>query len=327
MLKFEWPLIEPENEAVHTLSRHTFDASEYVVRLAKDFGLAPIDDMPATIGVHFACHARAQNMGPKALEMLRLIPAPNPDAPAFGRKAVIYAGCHDNFNDSTPGEAAIKVLAHNGVLVRVEHPTCCAMPKLENGDLAGVASAAERISAFFAPLIADGWDVVTLTTSCALMLKFEWPLIEPENEAVQTLSRHTFDTSEYVVRLAKDSGLAPIDDMPATIGVHFACHARAQNMGPKALEMLRLIPGAKPLLTERCSGHGGKWGVMCENFERAVRVGTPTARSLVKNKPDIVVSECPLAGPHLGQVMQACGAEPPGRIGHPIEVLAKAYGL
>jgi glycerol-3-phosphate dehydrogenase subunit C len=256
-----------------------------------------------------------------------LIPAPNPDGPAFGRKALIYAGCHDNFNDSTPGEAAIKVLAHNGVLVRVEHPDCCAMPKLENGDLAAVASAAERISAFFAPRIADGWDVVTLTTSCALMLKFEWPLIEPENETVQTLSRHTFDASEYVVRLAKDYGLAPLDELPAIIGVHFACHARAQNMGPKALEMLRLIPGAKPLLTERCSGHGGKWGVMTQNFERAVRVGTPTARALVKNAPDIVVSECPLAGPHLGQVMQANGAEPPGRIGHPIEVMAKAYGF
>ena len=256
-----------------------------------------------------------------------IIPAPNPDGPAFGRKAVIYAGCHDNFNDATPGEAAIKVLAHNGVLVRVEHPDCCAMPKLENGDLAAVASAAERISAFFAPLVAEGWDVVTLTTSCALMLKFEWPLIEPEHEAVQTLSRHTFDTSEYVVRLAKDFGLAPIEAMPATIGVHFACHARAQNMGPKALEMLRLIPGAKPLLTERCSGHGGKWGVMAENFDRAVRVGTPTARALARNAPDIVVSECPLAGPHLGQVMQANGAEPPARIGHPIEVMARAYGL
>ena len=47
-----------------------------------------------------------------------VVPAPNPDGPAFGRKAVLYAGCHDNFNDATPGEAAMKVLAHNGVKVR-----------------------------------------------------------------------------------------------------------------------------------------------------------------------------------------------------------------
>jgi glycerol-3-phosphate dehydrogenase subunit C len=201
------------------------------------------------------------------------------------------------------------------------------MPKFENGDLPAVASAAERISAHFAPLIEAGWDVVPLTTSCALMLKFEWPLVDPNSERVKLLSQHTFDVSEYVVALAKETGLAPIAAMSAEISVHFACHARAQNMGPKAMEMLRLIPEARPALTERCSGHGGKWGIFKENFDRAVKVGKPAARNLVKTNPDIIVSECPLAGPHLKQVIAANGTEPPARIGHPIEVLAKAYGL
>ena len=190
-----------------------------------------------------------------------------------------------------------------------------------------VASAAQRISAYFAPLIKDGWDVVPLTTSCALMLKFEWPLIEPGNEEVALLANHSFDVSEYVVRLAKECGLAPISPMAKTIGVHFACHARAQNMGPKAMEMLRLIPEAQPKLTERCSGHGGKWGIFKDNFDRAIKVGKPAARNLVKDNPDVIVSECPLAGPHLRQVIAANGQEPPRRIGHPIEVMAQAYGL
>ena len=76
--------------------------------------------------------------------------------------------------------------------------------------------------------------------------------------------------------------------MPKSIGVHFACHARAQNMGPKALEMLRLIPKAKPQVAERCSGHGGKWGVIETNFERAIKVGKPTGRALTKNNPDLI---------------------------------------
>ena len=175
--------------------------------------------------------------------------------------------------------------------------------------------------------IDKGYDVIALTASCGLMLKFEWPLIEPGNSQVELLSRHTFDVSEYVVRLAKDVGLAPIEAMPRSIAVHFACHARAQNMGPKAMEMLKLIPEAKPKLTERCSGHGGKWGLYKENFDRALKVGRPTGRALVKDEPDIIVSECPLAGPHLRQVIEANGGEPPERIGHPIEVIAAAYGL
>ncbi len=283
--------------------------------------------MERTLGIDKRAHLPPFMGKPLVKKAPGMIPAPNPDGPAFGRKVAIFAGCHDNFNDGTPGEAALKVFAHNGLQVRIEHPDCCGMPRLENGDLAAVASAATRISSFFAPLIADGWDIVPLTTSCALMLKFEWPLIEPENEAVAVLARHSFDVSEYVVRLAKDVGLAPIPPSPKSIAVHFACHSRAQNMGPKAMEMLRLIPDARPQLTERCSGHGGKWGIFKQNFDRAVKIGKPTARNLIKGNPDIVVSECPLAGPHLRQVIAANGAEPPARIGHPIEVLAQAYGL
>lgn len=283
--------------------------------------------MEATLGIDRRAHVPPFMDTPLTRQAPAVVPPPNPDGPAFGKKVAVYAGCHDEFNDGTPGLALVKVLAHNGVKVRIEHPDCCGMPLFENGDLPGVSSAAQRISAHFAPLAEDGWDIVPLTTSCALMLKFEWPLIEPENEAVKALSHHTFDVSEYIVALSKETGLAPIDEMPASIAVHFACHARAQNMGPKAMEMLKLIPGATPQLTERCSGHGGKWGIFKENFDRAVKVGKPAARNLVKGEPDLIVSECPLAGPHLKQVIEANGSTPPDRIGHPIEVVAKAYGL
>jgi len=283
--------------------------------------------MEGVAGIDSRAHVPPFRDSPFANTAQAIVPPPNPDGPAFGKKVVLYAGCHDNFNDSTPGEAAMEVLAHNGVQVRVEYPDCCGMPKLENGDLPAVASAAERISAYFAPMIEDGWDVVPLTTSCALMLKFEWPLIEPDNKNVELLSKHSFDVSEYIVALSKATGLAPIEPMQKTIGVHFACHARAQNMGPKAMEMLRLIPEATPKLTERCSGHGGKWGIFKKNFDTALKVGRPTGRSLTKDEPDMMVSECPLAGPHLRQVIEASGKEAPARIGHPIEVVALAYGL
>jgi glycerol-3-phosphate dehydrogenase subunit C len=284
--------------------------------------------MEATLGIDKRAFLPSFADEPLSRKTRSLLPAANADAPAFGRKAVLYASCYGEFNDQTPGEAAIQVLSHNGVDLRVEHPMCCGMPKFENGDLGGVASAAESIAAFFAPFIADGFDIVPLTTSCALMLKFEWPLLLPDNDAVKTLAAATFDLSEYVVDLSKRHGLMPIEAMPANIGVHFACHARAQNMGPKAMDMLRLIPEAKPVITERCSGHGGKWGIFKENFDTAIKVGKPAVRALAKSNPDIIVTECPLAGPHLKQVMEATGQEAiPDRIGHPIEVMAKAYGF
>ena len=170
--------------------------------------------------------------------------------------------------------------------------------------------------------------MVAITASCALMMKFEWPLIEPDNEDIKKLSAATHDISEYIVKLSKQAGLTPVEAMDASIGVHFACHSRAQNMGPKAMEMLKLIPEAKPVLTERCSGHGGKWGIYQQNFDTAVKLARPTVRSLEKTAPDYMVSECPLAGSHLKQVMEQGGAAKlPERIGHPVELMAKAYGL
>jgi glycerol-3-phosphate dehydrogenase subunit C len=205
------------------------------------------------------------------------------------------------------------------------------MPKLELGDIEAVAAAARQVTAALLPWIDKGYDVVALTPSCALMLKFEWPLILPKDQAVERLSQATFDVSEYVVDIAKKNGLAPgLEPIEGGVSVHLACHARAQNMGAKAAEMLRLVPKTRVAIIERCSGHGGIWGARTENFEIAVKVGKPAAQAALKNDTRFVVSECPLAAEHLMQVMEMTAGEKkpePFRALHPIELLARAYGL
>lgn len=253
----------------------------------------------------------------------------NVAAPAAGRKVALYATCFSNWNMPGPGEAAVKVLKANGVDTRIVYPGCCGMPKLENGDLAAVAEQAHTVAAAFAPLINDGFDVVAVTPSCALMLKFEWPLILPDDPLVKKLAEATFDITEYVVDIAKKEGLAPgMQPLGGDVAIHLPCHSRAQNMGQKGAEMLRLIPEAKVGVVERCSGHGGKWGIFRENFATALKVGKPAGRAMLKTNAAFMVSECPLAGPHLRQVMEREGGERiPEQVPHPIELLAKAYGL
>ena len=256
----------------------------------------------------------------------------NQAAPAFGRrKAVLYATCYVNFNNTDIGAAARAVLAKNGVETEVVYPACCGMPKLELGDIEAVAAAARQVTAALLPWIDKGYDVIALTPSCALMLKFEWPLILPKDPAVERLSQATFDVSEYVVDIAKKDGLAPgLEPIEGGVSVHLACHARAQNMGAKAAEMLRLVPKTRVAIIERCSGHGGIWGARTENFEIAVKVGKPAAQAALKNDTRFVVSECPLAAEHLMQVMEMTAGEKkpePFRALHPVELLARAYGL
>ena len=258
------------------------------------------------------------------------IPRVNETAPAFGRKAAIYATCFGNYNAPAIGAALRRVLAHNGVATEVVYPGCCGMPQLEQGEIARVAESARAVARELRPWIDAGHDIVALVPSCALMMKFEWPLIVPDDENVKALARATRDAAEYIVAIAKKEGLAPgLGALDGGVTLHIACHARAQNVGHKAAELLRLIPGIDLKVIERCSGHGGSWGVKKENFEVALKIGKPVAREAVRAGKTYVASECPLAGLHILQGMERIeGAGPPPEAApHPVELFAKAYGL
>ena len=85
----------------------------------------------------------------------------------------------------------------------------------------------------------------------------------------------------------------------------------------------KLNPGAR----FRCSGHGGAWGIMNDNFEIALKVGKPAARQALKSENAWVVSECPLAATHLRQGMERLANDVPRTVQHPILLMAQAYGL
>jgi glycerol-3-phosphate dehydrogenase subunit C len=250
-------------------------------------------------------------------------------SPKKQRKVVLYATCAGNFHKPEIGLATRAVLARNGIESVVVHPGCCGMPQLEIGDLVAVAASARTVAAALVAWLDKGYDVVALTPSCALMLKFEWPLIAPKDANVQRLAKATRDVAEYIVEVAKQDGLAEgLAPMPEPVALHIACHARAQNMGAKAADLLRLIPDANVTVVERCSGHGGAWGAEKPNFEVALKVGKPVFRRVLELQPAHVASECPLAGDHIVQGVKELepGADVKPAV-HPIVLFARAYGI
>ncbi|MGZ8997199.1 MAG: (Fe-S)-binding protein, partial [Rhodospirillales bacterium] len=233
MARFVAPVANWSSKCDNTLTRPALEAVAGVHREAH---------LPKYHGKTFAARAR---LAPPAVDQT---------APAFGRKALIYATCFINYNNPDVGVAAQEVLARNGVETEVFYPGCCGMPQLEYGDLARVAATAKRIAAEVRPWLEKGYDVVSLVPSCSLMMKFEWPLLEPDDENVKALSAAIYDASEYVVDIARKEGLADgLKPLGGGVSVHIACHARAQNMGAKAAEMLRLLPETEIKVIERCS--------------------------------------------------------------------------
>ena len=201
------------------------------------------------------------------------------------------------------------------------------MPFLEQADLPKVVEQAKKVSKDLLDWVDKGYKVITLTASCGLMLKFEWPLLLPDNASIKRLSKHVFDIDEYVVDISKKEGLAPgLKEIDGGVSVHNACHARAQNMGIKARDMLKLIPNVKLDVIEKCAGHGGTFGVMKETHDLANKVGRNAARQIDNKKNKYMASDCPLAGKHLSQLSKDTNINHDEAL-HPIEIMAKAYRL
>ena len=243
------------------------------------------------------------------------------------RKVVIYSTCFVNFNKKDTGIAALKVLKKNGVEVQEAYPGCCGMPFLEQADLQKVVEQAKKVSKDLLKWIDRGYQVITLTASCGLMLKFEWPLLLPNNEDVKRVSKNISDIDEYIVDISNNEGLAKgLGEIDGGVTVHHACHARAQNMGIKARDMLKLIPNIKIDVVERCAGHGGTFGIMKDTYNIALKVGRPTARQIKNKNNKYMASDCPLAGKHLKQLEQDTKISNDEAL-HPIELIAKSYRL
>ena len=249
---------------------------------------------------------------------------------AAQRRVVLYATCFVNHNRPSVGEAVVRLLRAARVHVEVCFPECCGMPQLEQGLVGTVTAKAERVARELSRFVEAGYDVVALTPSCALMLRQEWPLLLPENAAVARVGAKTVEASELVLQLVKDGSLVlPRAPMPGVVTLHNACHARAQNIGFKSRELLALVPQLQLSVIERCSGHGGTWGL--EHYETALKVGAPvfakaaqdaeTAHS--KQLPHFVTSDCPLAADHVSDGKTKQGSTVESRQLQPIEIFAR----
>lgn len=263
----------------------------------------------------------------------------NTQAPAYGQKAVIFATCYGEYNTPEVGMALRQILAHNGVASEVVYPECCGMPQLEQGKLSEVAAKAERVSQILGKWIEDGYRIIAPVPSCALMMKQEWPLLLPDHHSIAHLAAHCHDVSEYLIYLKDKFGLAEgLQPLEGKVSLHIACHARAQNLGRKGEEIMRLIPELDLNVVERCSGHGGSWGIMKDNFAAGMKQARPVVKQMQAGEKPVryIASECPLAGLHLAQGIEESRAKtsdsqpalpPPELLAHPLLLLAKSWGL
>jgi glycerol-3-phosphate dehydrogenase subunit C len=246
-------------------------------------------------------------------------------------KVAIFATCYVNYNEPGIGEDLIKVLQHNGIPYEiVEKEACCGMPKLELGDLEAVERQKQANIPVLAKYAREGYAILSAIPSCTLMFKQELPLMFPDCEDTQAVKAAMFDPFEYLVARHKD-GLLKTDFTAALgrVSYHIPCHGRVQNIGRKTEEMFKLIGKTVEVqlnTVERCSGHAGTYGVKTPTHPVAMKIGKPVFRAMAKDEPDVISSDCALAGHHIAQGMAEAGT-PAKALAHPLTLVRQAYGI
>ena len=239
-------------------------------------------------------------------------------------KVVIFGTCFTNSHDIDLGKASVKILEYNGVECVYPPQQCCGAPHLSPGDFDGFKKQASPNIDELNKWVEQGYKiVVTGPPTCSLTLKKEYPDYLGLNDKIKNISENTFDISEYLVYLNKEKKLkTDFKNSLGTINYHVSCHLKAQRMGFKGRDVLRLVPDTKINLIHQCSGMDGGWGMKSEFFDASIKVADKCVNDLNQKEYDTVCSDCSLASHQLKQASKD-EIQP----SHPIIELYKAYGI
>lgn len=241
-------------------------------------------------------------------------------------KVALFIGCYLDFVDSPIGDAAIQVLASQGL--EVIFPTeqvCCGAPVIYSGDLKSAMEIAPVNARAFADPSID--TVVTLCASCGSALRNQYPVLAEhleadERELVLGLSEKVQDISELLTLHAPLRGLTR--EFPLTVTYHDPCHhVRGQGISSEPRRILREIPGVQLVeMAEpaRCCGGGGSFSLT--HPEISLEVGRWKVQDILSTGAEAVATSCPGC---ILQIQEVASREKaPFQVLHLVEVIQRA---
>ncbi len=223
-------------------------------------------------------------------------------------QVVFFHTCFVNYQDLGLGTTIVKLLKSIGVEPIVPKQNCCGMPYFDGGAVDRTLELARKNIDTLFPYAEKGHFIVTPGPTCTYMLRFEYPTLFPDDERATKVSEQVRDIMEYLDFLIQEKKWTPEwPDVNMNVFYHIPCHLKVQNIGFRTLNILENIPGLTITVGERCTGMDGTWGLKARFFEESLKIAQPLAEEIKKTQPDVVVTDCPLAGV---QIEQTTGYKP-----------------
>jgi Fe-S oxidoreductase len=238
-------------------------------------------------------------------------------------QVAVFPTCLVEYQNPAVGQDLVKVYEHNGVDCTLPcGVSCCGAPWLHSGEMERFEKQARENVAALASTVREGYDIVVPQPTCGYVLKRDYVMHVGGPDA-ELVASHTYDAAEYLWKLHKGAD-TEIDTsftgvVPETTAYHAPCHLRAQNIGYRSRDLIKLT-GTKVKLIDKCSGIDGTWGYRAEHIDESREVARPLAEAIKSADAKVVVGDCNLAN---GAIQEETGRRPL----HPLQLLARAYGI
>jgi Fe-S oxidoreductase len=239
-------------------------------------------------------------------------------------QVAVFSTCLVEYQAAEVGRDLVRVYEHNRVDCSLpEGQRCCGAPWLHAGDIDRFVEQGRENVAVLAQAVREGREIVVAQPTCGYILKHDYKDYIGGADA-ELVAEHTHDAAEYLWNTIHKGDATELDtefpgEVPESITYHAPCHLRAQNIGYKSRDLLKLT-GTKIALVAECSAIDGTWGYREENYEISRKVARKMASAIDKAGNDVVAGDCHLAN---GGILQETGKRPQ----HPLQLIARAYGL
>jgi len=204
------------------------------------------------------------------------------------RKAVLFPDTYTNFSHPDVGKAAVRVLEAAGVHVEVADVTDSGRPSYSKGFVDATRETASEAVTALAPRVADGWDVVVVEPSDAVMLQSDY-LDLLSGESVERLAANSYGVCEYLDTFRLDDEIA-FGSTDRSLAYHGHCHQKATKKDHHAVGVLRRAGYGVDPLDSGCCGMAGSFGYEAEHHAMSMAIGADLAGQVTGSDADSVVA-------------------------------------
>ena len=216
------------------------------------------------------------------------------------RPVVLFVDTFNGSFEAGNAHAALQVLQAAGYTVHVAGKAqadgkhlCCGRTYLASGMLDQAKAKAGELMTSLWPFAEKGIPIVGLEPSCLLTLRDEFLVMNLGPQA-QAISEQAMLFEEFLAREAAAGQLESLkvrlQASDQAILLHGHCHQKAFGAISPVMDVIKLIPGAKPELIESsCCGMAGSFGYEASHYEVSMQMAELSLLPAVRSQPDAIV--------------------------------------